>query len=84
MIEIDHGNELSSRYAHLARIDVKPGQLVRPGEQVGVSGNTGRSTGPHLHFEVRSSGVAVNPQRFLRQHAGLAQDSGAGGGLRLR
>lgn len=84
IIEIDHGNELSSRYAHLARIDVKPGQLVRPGEQIGVSGNTGRSTGPHLHFEVRSSGVAVNPQRFLRQHAGLAQDTGAGGGPRLR
>lgn len=83
LVEIEHGKELSSRYAHLARIDVKPGQIVRPGEQIGVSGNTGRSTGPHLHFEVRFKGVAQNPERFLRRGSTLAWES-AGDGLRLR
>ncbi|WP_313953395.1 M23 family metallopeptidase [Accumulibacter sp.] len=72
LVDIDHGNELSSRYAHLARIDVKPGQVVRRGEQIGVSGNTGRTTGPHLHFEVRFKGVAQNPERFFRHSLPLA------------
>jgi len=67
LIEIDHGSDLTSRYAHLARIDVHPGQIVRPGERIGASGSTGRSTGPHLHFEVRYKGVAQNPERFLVQ-----------------
>lgn len=67
LIEIDHGQGLTSRYAHLARIDVQPGQIVRPGERIGASGSTGRSTGPHLHFEVRYKGVAQNPERFFRQ-----------------
>ncbi len=73
LIEIDHGNEFSSRYAHLSKIDVKAGQIVRRGDRIGSSGNTGRSTGPHLHFEVRFRGVAQNPSRFLQQAAtGLA------------
>lgn len=73
LIEVGHGNEFSSRYAHLSKILVKPGQVIKRGQQIGLSGNTGRSTGPHLHFEVRYKGVAQNPARFLRYGSELAQ-----------
>jgi murein DD-endopeptidase MepM/ murein hydrolase activator NlpD len=66
MIEIDHGNDFTSRYAHLSKLGVKPGQIVKRGQLLGASGNTGRTTGPHLHFEVRFKGVAQNPSRFLQ------------------
>lgn len=66
MAEIDHGNGLVSRYAHAARLTVKAGDLVVRGQQVGTVGSTGRSTGPHLHFEVRLNGVPQNPARFLQ------------------
>jgi murein DD-endopeptidase MepM/ murein hydrolase activator NlpD len=69
MVEITHGNGLASRYGHLSEISVKIGQLVRIGEIVGRIGSTGRSTGPHLHYETRVNGEAVDPQKFLR--AGL-------------
>lgn len=72
MIEIDHGNDFSSRYAHLSKLSVKAGQIVRRGQPIGASGNTGRSTGPHLHFEVRFKGVAQNPARFLQMGAQTA------------
>jgi murein DD-endopeptidase MepM/ murein hydrolase activator NlpD len=69
MVEIDHGNGLSTRYGHLSSIDVEVGHTVRAGQIVGRMGSTGRSTGPHLHYETRIGGEAVDPQRFLR--AGL-------------
>lgn len=64
-VEIAHGNGLTSRYAHMSRIDVKNGDVVEGGERVGALGSTGRSTGPHLHFEVRINNRAVNPRPFL-------------------
>ncbi len=66
MVEIDHGNGLSTRYAHISRTVVKVGALVRRGQKIAEVGTTGRTTGPHLHFEVRHEGVAVNPFRFLQ------------------
>ncbi|MGA7533131.1 MAG: M23 family metallopeptidase [Pseudolabrys sp.] len=69
MVEVSHGNGLATRYGHLSEIDVKVGQTVRIGEVVGKIGSTGRSTGPHLHYETRINGEAVDPQKFLR--AGL-------------
>lgn len=69
MVEIDHGNGLATRYAHLSDIAVKIGQRVRVGHIVGKVGSTGRSTGPHLHYETRVNGEAVDPRKFLR--AGL-------------
>jgi murein DD-endopeptidase MepM/ murein hydrolase activator NlpD len=65
MIEIDHGNGLATRYGHLSEIDVDVGDSVRSGEIVGKLGSTGRSTGPHLHYEVRVKGEPVDPQKFL-------------------
>jgi len=66
IVEIDHGNGLATRYGHLSEIDVKVGQMVRIGETIGHIGSTGRSTGPHLHYETRVNGEAVDPQKFLR------------------
>lgn len=67
MLEIDHGNDLTTRYAHCSRLLVTPGTIVRRGQKVAEVGSTGRSTGPHLHFEVRFRGVAQNPNRFLER-----------------
>lgn len=67
LVEIDHGNGISTRYAHAARFFVKPGQVVRRLQKIAEVGLTGRTTGPHLHFEVRLNGVAQNPARFLAQ-----------------
>ena len=65
IVEIDHGNGLVSRYAHASRLGVKEGDLVVRGQNIAAVGTTGRSTGPHLHFEVRLNGVPQNPVRFL-------------------
>jgi murein DD-endopeptidase MepM/ murein hydrolase activator NlpD len=65
MIEIDHGNALVTRYAHASKLLVKTGTMVKRGQKIAEVGNSGRSTGPHLHFEVMVSGVQQNPTRFL-------------------
>lgn len=65
MVEIDHGYGLTTRYGHMSRVLVKVGDEVASGDVIGLSGNTGRSTGPHLHYEVRRNGEAVDPMIFL-------------------
>jgi len=73
MVELDHGNGLATRYGHLSAIGVTEGQWIQAGETVGRIGTTGRSTGPHLHYEVRVAGEAIDPQRYLR--AGVRLDA---------
>jgi hypothetical protein len=65
ILEIDHGNELVSRYAHASKVSVKKGDLIKRGQKIAEVGNTGRSTGPHLHFEVLVQGIPQDPQKFL-------------------
>jgi murein DD-endopeptidase MepM/ murein hydrolase activator NlpD len=65
MVEIDHGNNLITRYAHASKVWVKKGDLVKRGQKIADVGTTGRSTGPHLHFEVMVQGVPQDPQKFL-------------------
>lgn len=67
VVEISHGNGLMTRYAHMSRFAARVGQQVGAGDRIGAIGNTGRSTGPHLHFEVRIHGRAVNPRTFLEK-----------------
>jgi murein DD-endopeptidase MepM/ murein hydrolase activator NlpD len=65
VVEIDHGNGLTTRYAHASELLVRAGQVVVPGDRIAMVGSTGRSTGPHLHFEVLRAGDHVDPKRYL-------------------
>jgi len=65
VVDLDHGNDLVTRYAHCSKLLVKEGDVVTRGRKIAESGSTGRSTGPHLHFEVRFRGAAQNPSKFL-------------------
>jgi murein DD-endopeptidase MepM/ murein hydrolase activator NlpD len=72
VVDVDHGGGLSTRYAHLSAINVQVGQRIKAGHIVGRLGSTGRSTGPHLHYETRVKGEAVDPYKFLRAETKLA------------
>jgi murein DD-endopeptidase MepM/ murein hydrolase activator NlpD len=75
-IQIEHGGELQTRYGHLSRLNVAAGQFVHKGDLIGYVGSTGRSTGPHLHYEVRVAGESVNPLPYM-------QESGPGAATQL-
>jgi murein DD-endopeptidase MepM/ murein hydrolase activator NlpD len=72
VVEIDHGRNLVTRYAHASRFHVKQGDLVQRGDKIAEVGSTGRSTGPHLHFEVLVDGVPQDPARFLASNTAAA------------
>ena len=69
MVEVDHGNGLVTRYAHASKLDVEVGDVVVIGQKIAEVGSTGRSTGPHLHFELRVGGRAVNPNKYLQKNS---------------
>jgi len=73
MVEIDHGNGLKTRYGHMSKILVKQGVFVHEGDVIGRVGSTGRSTGPHLHYEVRVDSEPVDPLSFLRAGRAIAK-----------
>ncbi len=77
-VEISHGNVLLTRYAHMSRIVARVGEVVGPGKVIGAIGSTGRSTGPHLHFEVRIADRPVDPRPFLEAMPHVFQEAHAG------
>lgn len=84
-VQIEHGADLETRYAHMSRLAVAEGERVKKGDVIGYVGSTGRSTGPHLHYEVRVDGVAVNPVPYMLESesmgslALLTAEGGQGG-----
>jgi murein DD-endopeptidase MepM/ murein hydrolase activator NlpD len=77
-IALEHGGELETRYGHMSRLNVAAGQAVHKGDVIGYIGTTGRTTGPHLHYEVRIAGVAVNPIPYMQgDGSALAADMAA-------
>lgn len=78
-VSIDHGADLETRYAHMSRLAVAAGERVRKGDVIGYVGSTGRSTGPHLHYEVRVDGVAVNPIPYMVETEEQTRLADAGG-----
>ncbi|ABC81121.1 M23 family metallopeptidase [Anaeromyxobacter dehalogenans] len=78
-VEVDHGGGLVTLYGHAAEVRVRPGQVVAAGEELARVGSTGRSTGPHLHFEVRMAGRPVDPARALKIYARRADEGGRSG-----
>ncbi len=83
LVVIDHGNGIDTYYAHLSQFMVVPGEEVRRGEVIALSGSTGHATGPHLHYEVRVSGTPVNPYRYLAKAPSDRGWTGAGSDLGL-
>ena len=80
-VQIEHGGQLQTRYAHLSSYTVQPGTMVRKGDLIGYVGSTGRSTGPHLHYEVRVAGESVDPTPYMTpQFASLDEVEGGRGG----
>ena len=79
-IQIEHGGELQTRYAHLSGYAIAAGQTVKKGQLIGYVGTTGRSTGPHLHYEVRVAGEAVDPTPYMLADASVTRGEGAMGG----
>lgn len=84
VVEISHGNGLVTRYAHMSRFAARPGQAVAAGGVIGAIGNTGRSTGPHLHFEVRHHDRALNPRLFLERAPDVLEEIRRPAALRRR
>lgn len=74
MVEVDHGNDLLTRYAHASQVFVKKGDLIKRGKKIAEVGTTGRSTGPHLHFEVLVQGVPQDPQKFLTAGQAMVEE----------
>ena len=83
LIKVDHGRGIETRYAHLSKIAVRPGQRIQRGQVIGRMGSTGRSTGSHLHYEVRIDGRAVNPIPFMKSTDYLLAMQKNGGGTSM-
>jgi murein DD-endopeptidase MepM/ murein hydrolase activator NlpD len=77
VVEVSHGNGMLTRYAHMSAWKAKVGQLVDAGDVIGLIGSTGRSTGPHLHFEVRINDRPVNPRPFLESAPHVLEEARA-------
>ena len=78
-VQINHGGELETRFAHMSSMAVRPGERVKKGQIIGYVGSTGRSTGPHLHYEVRLAGEAVNPIPYMTAAVDPRLETGEGG-----